>query len=245
MTEGTAMRFDQPAFGLRRRTMSTDVRDVLREMIVLGEIPSGSPVRLGQIARELNVSVSPVREALRQLEAIGLVEHIPYKGARVTPLSASDMQDVYDVRLELESIGVRKVAARFDDETGRRLEDVLTQLEAAYQVGDRAGIVYGNTAFHLRLAEASGSRSLALALRPILEASQRYSAAAIASADRSATHKVEADDHRAIVDACRAKDPDRAESAIRSHLAAFSERILARFGPSASETAPEGDGCSS
>lgn len=206
--------------GAHRGTMATSAAETLRELIVMGEIPAGTPLRLEDLADRLGMSISPVREAVRQLESLGLAEHAPYKGARVTAIDAGEMHDVYEVRLALETLAVRHAATRWDDTTDAQFEEVLGALSDAYAAGERAAIIRGNTAFHDAIAQVSGSRWLPRLLRPTLETSERFSAFVIDEPDEE-TYEVEERGHRAIVAACRAHDADEAERTLTAHLAAF------------------------
>ena len=162
---------------------------------------------------------------MRQLEAAGLVEHVAYKGARVTSLSTDEIHDVYEARMAIEALIVRRAANRWDDRSEEILAAALEELNAAYETNDYRTSVYANTSFHLALAEASGSRPLLFLLRPALEASQRFSAAAIAFGDRVAAEQIEQEEHEAIVAACRAGDADLAETLMRKHLVGFAELL--------------------
>jgi DNA-binding GntR family transcriptional regulator len=198
--------------------MTHDAVTTLREQIVMGAIPPGTPLRLEELARQLDMSVSPVREAVRQLEMVGLAEHVAYKGARVTYLSSGELEVVEDTRLALESLAARHTAARYGDETDRRLTAILADLDVAYETPDRARIVHGNTAFHLALAAGSGSPLLERLIAQTLEIWERYSAALILVDHPEETYADEARGHHEIVDACRDRDPDAAEAAIRRHI---------------------------
>lgn len=200
--------------------MATSATEALRELIVMGEIPAGTPLRLEDLAEQLGMSISPVREAVRQLESLGLAEHVPYKGARVTAIDAHEMHDVYEARLALETLAVQHAATRWDDTADAQLEMVLDVLSDAYAAGERPAIIRGNTAFHDSIAQASGSRWLPRLLRPLLETSERFGAFVIGEPDKE-TYEVEETGHRAIVAACQAHDADEAERALASHLAAF------------------------
>jgi DNA-binding GntR family transcriptional regulator len=212
-----------PAFKASPRgTMASSATEALRALIVMGEIAPGTPLRLEEISERLGMSISPVREAVRQLEALGLAEHTPYKGARVTMIDPGEMRDVYEARLALESIGVRRTALRWNDDAERLLGSALDELGGAYRRGERAEITRGNTAFHLALAQASGSRWIPRLLRPMLETSERFSAFVIGE-DEKGVYEVEERGHGAIVAACRARDPDVAERTLREHLETFTD----------------------
>jgi DNA-binding GntR family transcriptional regulator len=80
----------------------------LREAIIMGELPAGTPLRLDELARSLGMSISPIREAVRQLEALGLAKHVPHQGARVLDFDVEELRDLFQVRLALESLAVRR-----------------------------------------------------------------------------------------------------------------------------------------
>jgi DNA-binding GntR family transcriptional regulator len=212
-----------PAFDTSHRgTMASSATEALRELIVMGEIAPGTPLRLEEIADRLGMSISPVREAVRQLEALGLAEHVPYKGARVTEIDPGEMRDVYEARLALESVAVRRAALEWNEDAEALLLSALEELSAAYQRGERAEIIRGNTAFHLAIAQASGSRWIPRLLRPMLETSERFSAFVIGD-DQRGVYEVEERGHSAIVSACRAGDAEEAERMLREHIEAFAD----------------------
>src|ERR1700748_490120 len=84
--------------------MAEYAREKLREPIILGELPAGTPLRLDELARSFGMSISPIREAVRQLEALGLAKHVPHQGARVLDFDVEELRDLFQVRLALESL---------------------------------------------------------------------------------------------------------------------------------------------
>jgi len=209
----------------RAGTMASAATEALREQIVMGEIAAGTPLRLEEIAERLGMSISPVREAVRQLDVLGLAEHVPYKGAKVTEIDPGEMRDVYEVRLALESIAVRRLALAWDADADRALGSALEALASAYGGGERAEIIRGNTSFHLALARSSGSRWIPQLLRPMLETSERFSAFVIGE-DHGEVYEVEQRGHTAIVAACRAGDADAAQAALADHIRVFTDIFL-------------------
>lgn len=205
--------------GRARKTMTQDALSSLRELIVMGAIPPGAPLRLEELARTLDMSISPIREAIRQLEVVGLAEHVPYRGARVTYLSIDELHVVNDARAALESLALRHTAQRFDDAADREMTAALQALDDAYTRGDRPGVVHGNTRFHTAIASGSGSPWLERLVRQTLEVWERYSAALLLIDRAEDTFHVEAEGHREILAACREHNPDRAVVALLSHLA--------------------------
>ena len=218
----------------RAGTMASAATEALREQIVMGEIAAGTPLRLEEIADRLGMSISPVREAVRQLEVLGLAEHVPYKGAKVTEIDQGEMRDVYEVRLALESIAVRRVALAWDADADRALGAALETLASAYESGERTEIIRCNTSFHLALARASGSRWIPQLLRPMLETSERFSAFVIGE-DHGEVYEVEQRGHAAIVAACRAGDADAAQAALAEHIKVFADIFLRDLGADAME----------
>src|SRR5438067_11455618 len=98
-----------PAEGrIRHRTMAEFALEQLREAIILGELPAGTPLRLDELARSLGMSISPIRQAVRQLEALGLAKHVPHQGARVRDFDIDGLRDLCQVRLAPESLSVRR-----------------------------------------------------------------------------------------------------------------------------------------
>ena len=120
---------------MRHRTMAEYALAELREAIILGELPAGTPLRLDELARSLGMSISPIREAVRQLEALGLAKHVPHQGARVLDFDIDELRDLFEVRLALDGdlevprreLGVGVVA---DD------DDVLVITEGGDDVAD-------------------------------------------------------------------------------------------------------------
>lgn len=209
--------------------MAGDAYEELREAILVGDLAPGSSLRLEELAGLLGMSISPVREAIRLLEAQGLAEYAPYRGARVTDLSETEMAEIYEARIILECAAVRRAAGQFTEEHGERLEATLVALENAYEVGDPLVIIRQNSAFHSSIAEASGSSWLQRLLRMLLETSERYAAAVLRDGQASETRAIEAAGHRAILTALRTGDPDASERAVIDHLNVFEGLFASRF----------------
>src|SRR5687768_15452667 len=139
------------------RTLAERALADLHEAILSGELPPGTPLRLEKLARTLDMSPMPVREAIRQLERLGLVEHVPHRGARVSRLSIDDLRDTYEARLALETLALRRAAERF---TAVEAEDAASRLGEhvrAYKADDLRRARAAHADFHLGLYEASAS----------------------------------------------------------------------------------------
>ena len=99
---------------VRHRTMAEAALERLREAIIMGELTPGTPLRLEDLAGQLGMSISPIREAVRQLEALGLAEHLPHHGAKVMELDVEELRELFSIRLAIETMAVRRAAERFD-----------------------------------------------------------------------------------------------------------------------------------
>lgn len=206
-----------PAEGqIRHRTMAEFALEQLREAIILGDLPAGTPLRLDELARSLGMSISPIREAVRQLEALGLAKHVPHQGAKVLDFDVDELRDLFEVRLALESLAVRRAAERFTDADGAASQTHLTRFDETRAAGDVLQTMRAHTAFHFALYDASDSPWLVALIRPAWVRSERFRPALLASAgDPQDTHR--ALDEQ-LLQACIEHHPEEAAKAFYDHL---------------------------
>ncbi len=210
----------------RHQTMAEAAVAELQEGILTGELAPGSPLRLEELARSLGMSISPVREAVRQLEGLGLAVHVPHRGARVSELAIEDLHDAYEARLALEPLAVRRSAVRFTDEDAERGRVLLDDYAAAHRRGDQQAARRFHAEFHLSLYAASGSAWLMRLIRPAWENCERYRALSLAG--RSLRQRRE--EHESILAACARHDPDEAAELLRRHLSHTANLVSRRMG---------------
>jgi DNA-binding GntR family transcriptional regulator len=139
----------------------------LRERIIEGDYLPGQKLNLAQLARDLEVSNTPIREAMARLERVGLVEVVPYCGPKVKRLTAAQLRDIYDVRIALEELAVRLVAQSQDPDVLQGMARALEMQERACSGDDPRAVVDADRAFHDALVEASGN-SILLEMLPNL-----------------------------------------------------------------------------
>jgi DNA-binding GntR family transcriptional regulator len=139
----------------------------LRERILEGDYLPGQKLNLAQLARDLEVSNTPIREAMARLERVGLIEVVPYSGPKVKRLTAAQLRDIYDVRIALEELAVRLVAQSQDPDVLQGLAKALEMQERACSGDDPRAVVDADRAFHDALVEASGN-SILLEMLPNL-----------------------------------------------------------------------------
>lgn len=210
----------------RHQTMAEAAVAELQEAILSGALPPGSPLRLEELARSLGMSISPVREAVRQLEGLGLAVHVPHRGARVSELAIDDLHDAYEARLALEPLAVRRAAGRFTEEDAERGRAFLDDYAAAHRRRDQRAARRAHADFHLSLYAASGSTWLLRLIRPAWENCERYRALSLSG--RSLRQRRE--EHEAILTACANHHPDEAAERLRRHLALTANLVARRMG---------------
>ncbi len=199
---------------ISRSVLADQVKDRLLQDIVAGRYPPEARIVETSLARELGVSQAPVREALRGLEALGLVEILPFRGARIRRPSISELLEAYAVRFELEALGARLGVPRMTDAD---LADLLALGEAMQQAaaaGDRHEVAVTDAAFHARLLHLAGNATLERVWRSLEPFSRTYITLVAPGADAHWT----ADLHTAIIEALRARDPERVVAALRDHF---------------------------
>jgi len=181
----------------------------------MGELTPGTPLRLEDLARQLGMSISPIREAVRQLEALGLAEHVPHHGAKVMRLDVEELRELFSIRLALEGMAVRRAAALFDEANAQSARAHLTAYDDARHRGDIRAAVRAHGSFHFTLYSASGSEWLVRLIRPAWENSERYRALATPSSEVIRARQLE---HERILEACASGDGETAARELRSHL---------------------------
>jgi DNA-binding GntR family transcriptional regulator len=138
------------------RTKEEQVADFLREGIISGMFPRGSRLKQAEIAERLQLSITPVREALKILEAEGYVIGDSYRGASVVPFDASASEEVLELRLLLESRLLRGAAEKMTSQHFTEVRALANEFERAFDSGDRATARGVNYRFHRRLYSIAG-----------------------------------------------------------------------------------------
>ncbi|KAA0014760.1 GntR family transcriptional regulator [Billgrantia pellis] len=212
------------------RTATAEVHDEIKQRILDGRYQAHDYIRENRIARELEVSRTPVREALRELVSEGWLEAIPHHGARVAAWTEKDAREVFELRLVLEPMAVRLASKRMDAQRLDRLDELATRMEALTdQIEGRPGvrneIAHLNHVFHRELILASDNQRLASVLDSVVRTSvirRNFGNYDATHLRRSMRH------HREILQAVAAGSPEWAESVMRAHLLA-AQALHVRF----------------
>jgi DNA-binding GntR family transcriptional regulator len=159
---------------IKLETASEVATRLILDAIVDGRFPPGTALRLQDISSQLGMSMMPVREAIRQLAAMDIVEMEPRRGARVREKTLEDLHDTYFSRLVLESTAIRESAARADADDAERAAAALADQEAAQARGDIMAARDAHERFHFALYEASRRSWLVRSILPGWRNSERY-----------------------------------------------------------------------
>ena len=205
-------------------TMAESVALRLRPLIIDGTLPPGTRLRLVPLARRLGVSVMPVRDALRLLEADRLVVVTPRRGAVVSTLSFEDAEETYAVRVALESLCARHAAERLTDADVVRLDALFANMAEAAVRDALDPFIRADHRFHEALYAAAGRPRLIEQIADLTERSRRY-LPQLYRAWQMAEDPLEA--HRPLLEAIHARDPERVAALTREHMEAASGRLLA------------------
>lgn len=196
------------------RTLSGRAYSRLHDAIVRGQIAPGDRLRIEDLAHSLELSPTPIREALYRLELVGLAEHEPHRGARVTELSPVDLQELYEIRLALETMAIRKAAAVFTPQLAEQASEHLGRILLAQRRDEFDESAHRD--FHFTLYYASGSRWLVRLISPLWESCERYRHKWVPLIEELRNRGAE---HESILQACVSKDAERAAMLLHNHLA--------------------------
>lgn len=198
-----------------RPQLSEDVASFIRKRIFEGTYAAGQYVRLDQLAVELGISVTPVREALFALRAEGLVAQQPRRGFVVLPLTQRDLADVANVQAHVGGELAARAAVHITDDQLRELRKIQAQLEAAYAADDDEQKVRLNHEFHRAINIAADSPKLAQLMSQIT----RYAPESVFPMIEHWSDQA-VKDHRRVLDALDQHDEGLARAAMSEHLAA-------------------------
>ena len=189
----------------------------IRGGIITGDIQPGQIYSAPALAKELGVSATPVREAMLDLAAEGLVESVPNRGFRVVPLLDADLDEITDLRVMLEPPVVAALAARraaLTEEQLARLRGMADEIERLVETADLADFIDADRAFHLELLGLYGNRRLVHMVERLRNATRRYGMRKL----NRQTLAANAQEHHWILDALAAGDPDRVRRLMEDHV---------------------------
>jgi DNA-binding GntR family transcriptional regulator len=206
---------------LEREILSDRVKDRILTWILEGELEPGSRIVETRVARQLGMSQTPVREALRDLATLGFVVTEPYRGSRVRKPTKEEFIQAIEVRAELEALAGRLAASRRSEACLVDMEALYRAMLAAADRGDAHDHAVNNTKFHARIVKSTHNPTLERIWSMLEPFSRTYFTASVPGLD---LHWL-AVRHRTILDAIRDQDEDGAAEAMRVHAAEAADLI--------------------
>jgi len=202
-------------------SLTDEIADVVRERILKGEYEIGEKIKENQIATELRVSRTPIREAFKLLENEGLIDYIPNRGCFAKGFTQQDVDDIYAVREALEELAVTWAVERITPEEITALEEECDLMEFYTKKKDRKKVLELNSSFHDIIYTSARSRFLAQVLRSYKEYIDKTRKAIFY--EQSFLEAI-LEEHKRILEAIRQKDKDKAIEAMRFHLGSSQNR---------------------
>jgi DNA-binding GntR family transcriptional regulator len=213
------------------RPLAEDAADVIRERILDGGFKHGEHLVEATLARQLQISRGPIRDAFKLLRAEGLVAEEPRRGTFVVTLSGSDIREIYDLRAAIEGAAAGAIATSHKVESVTELHAIIDRMTGAVERGDLRAVGATDLDFHEAICRLSGNSRLhtvflqhVLALRTLIKVDEHlYSSTAIVN------------QHRPLLDAIERGDADLAKSLCEAHCRDAKDTVLAYL-----EALPEG-----
>jgi len=208
------------------RNASAAATELIREAIIEGRLAPGQRLKEEELARELGISRTPVREALLILQAEDLVVATPNRGATVRVHDAKDIQDLYELRALLEGYATRRAAERISPGELEELRGSCERFEALSPAEDLRGLVRENLHFHNTILAVAASERLAALVRKVIELPLVYNSYRWYSPEQK---RISEHYHRQIVKALADRDADRAELIMKEHVLEARDLLIARL----------------
>jgi DNA-binding GntR family transcriptional regulator len=208
-----------------RSVLADQVRDRLLEAVLSGRYPPHSRIVETQVAREFGTSQAPVREALRALEALGVVEISPFRGARVRRPSRREVLEAYGVRSALETLAARLAVPRMSDADIAELVRYGDEMEAAALDRDGHAVAEADARFHGRIVEMADNQTLLKTWRGLQPYPRTYMSLVVPGADPAWSAHL----HTPILDALRRRDVEGVAQALEGHFIEASENMARRW----------------
>lgn len=219
---------------IERRVLRDEVRERLMEDILSGRLQPGERIVETRVAKELGLSQTPVREALRDLELLGFVVTSAFRGATVRRVSPEDWAEIYPIRAALEGVAARTAAERISDDDVRKLRELIEVMRGASERGDKHTTIQADIEFHAHIVELSGNRVLKQLWQSLRLATTTFLTVSV-------THRplLElAERHTVVLESLMSRDGAAAEAAMRSHISDLAELAISEPAPVASSSPP-------
>lgn len=210
-----------PGKEIIHKPLKEEIYDTLHRQIIAGKYATGEWLRQEEIASQMGVSMTPVREALDLLVAKGIAERVPYRGVRVREMTAKDIVEAYGMRLLLEAMVAREAALNITPEQIDRLQSVMDEMDRHVELNEMPQERQLSREFHALIAESSGNNLLVQLYAIVSNAfpdwllyEALFRKPELLEGSVTQTH----DEHSAIMNALKKRDPDLAVKASLEHV---------------------------
>src|ERR1700730_564075 len=214
---------------LVRSVLADQVRDRLLEGILDGSYPPDSRIVETSVAKKLGTSQAPVREALRGVATLGVVEITPFRGARVRQLQPEELLEAYVVRSAIETLAAKLAVPQMTDADIEDLVALGDKMKEATEAGDGRTVAQHDVSFHGRIVELSGNRTLLRVWRSLEPFSRTYLTLIMPGSDAEWSAGL----HPPIVDSLRQRDAAGVIHALERHFTEVSDVLAGRLDGSA------------
>ena len=221
------------------RTASVAAADLIRQAIVEGRVLPGQRLKEEELAQQLGISRTPIREALLVLQTEGLLEASPNRGATVRSYDVRDLEEMYELRALLEGHAARRAAARVTADQLDELRASCDRFAALLDGNDIQSLVAENNVFHRTILTAADSDRLSGMVRQVVAMPLVYKSYVWYSPDQaSASHHY----HRQLVKALERSDGERAELVMREHVFEARDVLVQHVSAGLADSEPQGAG---
>ncbi len=211
-----------PPLSGRHGEQASEIVEILREEIISGRLPADSLLRQQVLAERFGISRMPIREALYRLEAEGFISFTPNKGAMVAPISAADLQEIYEMRVAAETLALRLALPELTNAQIGRAEDLQDEM-ATSSVADFGRL---NAQFHMTLYQPCARPRLLTHIENLSNAADRYLRVTVGTLDYA---QVSHGEHRSLLDACRRRDEPAAIESLTRHIEDAGQKLHKRL----------------
>jgi len=218
---------------LQRKSLKEEIFDVLHEKIIAGKVGPGEWLRQEDIATQLGVSMTPVREALDLLVSVGLAERVPYRGVRVPQPSADEIAEAYAMRLLLEAAGARAAAFKRRQAQVDELKRILSRMKGLLSLNDMSALRQLSRQFHRSVVAIGGNGTLDRLYEMIMNSFPDWMLYEYLFRHTDLLESSLADEykeHMRLVEAIEAGDAELAESEAIAHIRNLGEELTTFLG---------------
>ncbi len=205
-------------------TIRGQVYELLKEAICNGEFEGGQWLQEKELAEQYSVSRSPVREALRQLSADGLVVEVPNKGVFVREFTSKDIEEIFDLRVLMENYAIDKIDERLTDSICTQLKDCMRIVEEEYEKDELSSYIAADAKLHDLIIKLSGNNFLAIAYERVHIMIQQFRSFSLM--DNPKRYQESIEEHRNIVKYILDNQPEKAKEINSYHLRLAMEQII-------------------